>query len=46
MKFDTSVNMYVRKWRLLLVLHLTILVIKENKEVKVLKNRLRKLRKI
>ena len=28
---DTRVNIYVRKWRLLLVLNLTRLTIKENK---------------
>ena len=35
---DTRANIYVRKWRLLLVLNLTKWTIKENKEIKVKKN--------
>ena len=35
---DSRVNIYVRKWRLLLVLNLSKWKIKENKEIKVKRN--------
>ena len=41
-EIDTGVSIYVRKWRLLLVLNLTKQKIKEKKEIKV-KNNIKKI---
>ena len=35
---DSRVNIYVRKWRLLLVLNLSKWKVKENKEIKIKRN--------
>ena len=38
LKLDTFGNMYVRKWRLLLVLNVITEIIKENNKIEVKKN--------
>ena len=38
LKLDTFGNMYVRKWRLLLVLNVITQIIKENNKIEVKKN--------
>ena len=38
LKLDTFGNMYVRKWRLLLVLNVITPIIKENNKIEVKKN--------